>query len=70
VGGTVAGEQHASHSAVVADSDHDRLAATTSALEAAGFHVFPATDTDSLALHLQQHHPAVVVAGNSLAHGA
>ncbi len=66
---TVAGEQHASHSAVVADSDHDRLAATTSALDAAGFQVFPATDTASMTLLLQQQHPSVVVAENSLAHG-
>ncbi|PRB44950.1 histidine kinase [Arthrobacter sp. MYb23] len=65
---TVAGEQHASHPAVVADSDHDRLAATTSALEAAGFQVFPATDTASMTLHLQQQRPSVVVAENSLAH--
>ena len=65
---TVAGEQHASHSAVVADSDHDRLAATTSALDAAGFQVFPATDTASMTLHLQQQRPSVVVAENSLAH--
>ncbi len=65
---TVAGEQHASHSAVVADSDHDRLAATTSALDAAGFQVFPATDTASMTFHLQQQRPSVVVAENSLAH--
>jgi two-component system phosphate regulon sensor histidine kinase PhoR len=69
VGGTVAEEQHASRSAVVADSDHDRLVATTSALDAAGFRVFPATDTASMASHLQQQHPLVVVAENSLAHG-
>ncbi|MFW0772849.1 ATP-binding protein [Paenarthrobacter nitroguajacolicus] len=69
MGETVAGEQHASRSAVVADSDHDRLAATTSALEAAGFQVFPAKDAASLAVKLQQHRPSVAVAENSLAHG-
>jgi signal transduction histidine kinase len=69
VGETVAGEQHASRSAVVADSDHDRLAATTSALDAAGFQVFAVKDTASMAIHLQQHRPSVVVAENSLAHG-
>lgn len=69
MGETVAGEQHASPSAVVADSDHDRLAATTSALDAAGFKVFAVTDTASMAVHIQQHRPSVVVAANSLAHG-
>ena len=69
MGETVAGEQQASRSAVVADSDHDRLAATTSVLRAAGFQVFPAADTASMALHLQQLRPSVVVAENALAHG-
>ena len=69
MGETVAREQHASRSAVVADPDHDRLAATTSALDAAGFLVFPATDTASMALQLQEQRPSVVIAENSLAHG-
>ncbi|GAA3283860.1 ATP-binding protein [Paenarthrobacter aurescens] len=68
MGERVAGEQQASCSAVVADSDRDRLAATTSALDAAGFQVFPATDTSSMALQLQQHRPSVVVAAKSLTH--
>ena len=69
MGETVAGEQHASRSAVVADSNHDRMAATTSALHAAGFQVFSAKDSASMAHHLQQQHPSVVVAENALAHG-
>ncbi|MGR0159205.1 ATP-binding protein [Paenarthrobacter nitroguajacolicus] len=69
MGETVAGEQHASRSAVVADSDHDRLAAGTSALEAAGFQVFPVTDTAAMASYLQHHRPSVVVVENAIAHG-
>jgi len=45
------------------------LAATTAALDAAGFHVFPATDAASMHARLQQYHPSLVVAENSLAHG-
>ena len=68
VGETVAGVQHA-RSAVVADSDKDRLAATTAALAAAGFNIFPAVDAATLAAHLQHYTPSVAVAESSLAHG-
>nr|WP_310207070.1 ATP-binding protein [Paenarthrobacter nitroguajacolicus] len=68
MGGTVADEQYV-RSAVVADSDKERLAATTAALSSAGFDVFPAGDAASLASHLHQHSPSVAVAESSLAHG-
>lgn len=58
-----------SRSVVVADSDEDRLATTTVALTSAGFDVRPASDDASLAAHLKEHAPAVVVAESSLAHG-
>ncbi|MCT9869114.1 GAF domain-containing sensor histidine kinase [Paenarthrobacter aurescens] len=68
MGETVADVQHA-RTAVVADSDRDRLAATTAALASAGFNVFPAPDGATLASHLQRHSPTVVVAAGALAHG-
>ncbi|WP_269215671.1 ATP-binding protein [Arthrobacter sp. AK01] len=68
VGETVADVQHV-RSAVVADSDSGRLAATSAALSSAGFEVFPAPDADSLASQIQQHNPSVVVAQSALAHG-
>lgn len=68
MGETVAGVQHA-RSAVVADSDKDRLATTTTALAAAGFDVSQALDAAALASHLQHHNPSVAVAESSLAHG-
>ncbi|MCD4851370.1 GAF domain-containing sensor histidine kinase [Arthrobacter sp. AK01] len=68
MGETVADVQHV-RSAVVADSDSGRLAATSAALSSAGFEVFPAPDADSLASQIQQHNPSVVVAQSALAHG-
>lgn len=68
VGETVADVQH-SPSALVADSDGDRLAAAQAALTSAGFDVFTASDTGALALKLQHHNPSVIVAGSSLARG-
>lgn len=68
VGETVADVQHA-RSALVADSDRDRLAATTAALAKAGFNVSHAPDAAALAAHLQHTTPSVVVAESSLAHG-
>ncbi len=68
MGETVADVQHA-RSAVVADSESDRLAATTAALSSAGFTVFPAPDAESLASQIQKHNPSVVVAQSALAHG-
>ncbi|WP_458108751.1 GAF domain-containing sensor histidine kinase [Arthrobacter sp. R3-55] len=68
MGETVAGVQHA-RSAVVADSDKDRLATTTTALAAAGFDVSQALDAAALASHLQHHNPSVAVVESSLAHG-
>ena len=61
--------QHVSRSAFVADSDADRLALTQAALNAAGFEVFAASDTASIAARLEAGSPAVVVLENSLAHG-
>ncbi|MFE4080565.1 ATP-binding protein [Paenarthrobacter sp. YIM B13468] len=61
--------QHVSRSAVVADSDADRLALTTVALKAAGFKVFTAADAASMAARLETGSPAVLVLENSLAHG-
>lgn len=61
--------QHSSRSAVVADSDTDRLALTKAALKAAGFEVFAAADTASMASRLETESPSVVVVENSLAHG-
>ncbi|UXM90824.1 ATP-binding protein [Paenarthrobacter sp. JL.01a] len=60
-----AGVQH-SLSAVVADSDADRLTVAADALGAAGFEVFRARDADDLSLQLQDHRPAVIVAGSAL----
>ncbi|MFC8038839.1 ATP-binding protein [Paenarthrobacter sp. NPDC057355] len=53
-------------SAVVADSEADRLTVTAEALSAAGFEVFRAADAQELALELQRHRPAVIVAGSAL----
>ncbi|MET4621980.1 two-component system phosphate regulon sensor histidine kinase PhoR [Arthrobacter sp. 2762] len=61
--------QHVSRSAVVADSDADRLALTKAALTAAGFEVIATADTASMAAQLETGSPAVVVLENSLAHG-
>ncbi|BCW41698.1 hypothetical protein StoSoilB3_32330 [Arthrobacter sp. StoSoilB3] len=57
--------QH-SLSAVVADSDADRLAVASAALAAAGFRVLPAKDAGEIASLLQHERPAVVVAESSL----
>ncbi|MFF2843253.1 ATP-binding protein [Paenarthrobacter sp. NPDC057981] len=57
--------QH-SLSAVVADSEADRLTVTAEALGAAGFDVFRAADAEELALELRRHKPAVIVAGSAL----
>ncbi|SDX16978.1 His Kinase A (phospho-acceptor) domain-containing protein [Arthrobacter sp. cf158] len=68
MGETVAAIQHA-RSAVVADSNKDRLAATSDALALAGFTVRPAPDHAALVRHVQEQSPSVVVAESSLAHG-
>ncbi|WP_281451788.1 ATP-binding protein [Paenarthrobacter nitroguajacolicus] len=57
--------QH-SLSAVVADSDADRLAVTSEALTGAGFAVFRAQEADELASLLHREDPAVVVAQGAL----
>lgn len=69
MGKTGANVHHASRTAVVADSDHHRLADSTAALIAAGYDVFRAQDAATLASHLQHHSPSVIVAESSLAHG-
>ncbi|MFE4196469.1 ATP-binding protein [Paenarthrobacter sp. NPDC056912] len=60
--------QHA-RSAVVADSDVERLATIVAALSTAGFEVLTASDGVSLAARLQHHSPCVIVAETPLAHG-
>lgn len=61
--------QHVSRSAVVADSDTERLALTTAALSATGFDVFPTSNAASLAVRLAHESPSVVVLENAFAHG-
>jgi signal transduction histidine kinase len=69
VGKNGADVQHVSRSAIVADSDAERLALTTAALSTAGFEVFAAANTESMAARLETNSPTVVVLENSLAHG-
>ncbi|MFJ4167874.1 ATP-binding protein [Paenarthrobacter sp. NPDC089714] len=61
--------QQVSLSALVADSDIERLTVTSAALTAAGFQVFPASNAASLAISLEHNSHSVVVLDNSLAHG-
>ncbi|MFI2565594.1 ATP-binding protein [Paenarthrobacter sp. NPDC018779] len=61
--------QQVSLSALVADSDTERLTVTSAALTAAGFQVFPASNAASLAISLEHNNHSVVVLDNSLAHG-
>ncbi|WP_284986327.1 ATP-binding protein [Arthrobacter sp. fls2-241-R2A-172] len=68
MGETVADAGH-SPSALVADSDEERLAASQSALTTAGFEVTTASDSASVALELQRHSPSVIVVGSFLARG-
>ncbi|MFJ4029133.1 ATP-binding protein [Paenarthrobacter sp. NPDC089989] len=61
--------QQVSLTALVADSDIERLTVTSAALTAAGFQVFPASNAASLAISLEHNSHSVVVLDNSLAHG-
>ncbi|MFK0009984.1 ATP-binding protein [Paenarthrobacter sp. NPDC090520] len=61
--------QQVSLSALVADSDIERLTVTSAALTAGGFQVFPASNAASLAISLEHNSHSVVVLDNSLAHG-
>lgn len=53
---------------VVADPDAGRLALTAATLTGAGFAVHTASDAETLAERLEQHHPAVVILDGSLTH--
>ncbi|MCF3138008.1 ATP-binding protein [Paenarthrobacter sp. AR 02] len=68
MGETVADVQD-SPSALVADTDGDRLAASQAALATAGFEVITASDSAAVSLELQRHSPSVIVAGSGLVRG-
>ncbi len=66
MGPTGSNAQHAPL-AVVADSDQDRLGASTTALTSAGFEVLSARDPASLAALINARTPSVIVVENALA---
>ncbi|MFJ4209649.1 ATP-binding protein [Paenarthrobacter sp. NPDC089675] len=64
-----AGADDVTSTAVVADTDVERLTLTSAALAAAGFRVLTASNAASLSVSLEHNNPAIVVLENSLAHG-
>ena len=61
--------QHVSRSAVVADSDAERMAFITATLSAAGFDIFPASNAESLVVQLDHNVADVLILENALGHG-